>query len=65
MANYILADNQDLTCFAVESLLRSDERNVVHRASDRADRPGGILYLNGKNQYEETDDSHTYALREA
>ena len=35
MANYILADNQDLTCFAVESLLRSDERNVVYRASDR------------------------------
>ncbi|MBQ9656003.1 MAG: response regulator transcription factor [Prevotella sp.] len=41
MANYILADNQDLTCFAVESLLRSDERNVVYRASDRA----GLMQL--------------------
>ena len=36
MGNYILADNQDLTRYAVESLVRQDERNVVHRATDKA-----------------------------
>jgi len=36
MRNYIVADNQELTRFALESLLRKDEENVVYRAFDRA-----------------------------
>ncbi len=34
--NYILADNQELTRFALESLLQQDEAAVVYRAFDRA-----------------------------
>ena len=34
--NYILADNQELTRFALESLLKKDEENVVYKASDKA-----------------------------
>jgi DNA-binding NarL/FixJ family response regulator len=34
--NYILADNQELTRFALESLLKRDEENVVYKASDKA-----------------------------
>ena len=36
MRKYILADNQELTRFALESLLRQDEENVVYKASDKA-----------------------------
>jgi len=36
MRNYIVADNQELTRFALESLLRKDEENVIYRAFDRA-----------------------------
>ena len=36
MANYILADNQDLTRFATESLVRRDGDNIIRRATDRA-----------------------------
>ena len=36
MRNYIVADNQELTRFALESLLQKDEENVVYRAFDRA-----------------------------
>ena len=36
MRNYILADNQELTRFALESLLQKDEENVVYRAFDKA-----------------------------
>jgi len=36
MGKYILADNQELTRFALESLLQQDEENVVYRASDKA-----------------------------
>ena len=36
MRNYIIADNQELTCFALESLLRKDEENMVYRTFDRA-----------------------------
>ncbi|MBR5748419.1 MAG: response regulator transcription factor [Prevotella sp.] len=37
MRNYIIADNQELTRFALESLLqKEDEENVVFRAYDRA-----------------------------
>ncbi len=36
MRNFIVADNQELTRFALESLLRKDEENVVYRAFDRA-----------------------------
>ena len=35
MRKYILADNQELTRFALESLLRQDEENVVYKASDK------------------------------
>lgn len=35
MRNYIIADNQELTRFALESLLQKDEENVVYRAFDR------------------------------
>ncbi|MCR5680793.1 MAG: response regulator transcription factor [Prevotella sp.] len=34
--NYILADNQELTRFALESLIRQDKNNTVYRASDKA-----------------------------
>ena len=36
MRNYIIADNQELTRFALESLLQKDEANVVYRAFDKA-----------------------------
>ena len=36
MGKYILADNQELTRFALESLLQQDQENVVYRASDKA-----------------------------
>lgn len=36
MRNYIIADNQELTRFALESLLQKDEGNTVYRASDKA-----------------------------
>ena len=36
MRTFIIADNQELTRFALESLLRKDEENVVCRAFDRA-----------------------------
>ncbi|MBR4921912.1 MAG: response regulator transcription factor [Prevotella sp.] len=36
MRNYIIADNQELTRFALESLLKNDEENTVFRAFDRA-----------------------------
>ena len=36
MRNYIIADNQELTRFALESLLKKDEEIEVFRAFDRA-----------------------------
>lgn len=36
MRNYIIADNQELTRFALESLLQNDEGTTVYRAFDRA-----------------------------
>ena len=36
MRNYILADNQELTRFALESLIKKEETAVVYRASDKA-----------------------------
>jgi DNA-binding NarL/FixJ family response regulator len=36
MGNYILADNQELTRFALESILQQNETAVVYRAFDRA-----------------------------
>ena len=36
MRNYILADNQELTRFALESLLRLHEDNVVYKAYDKS-----------------------------
>ena len=36
MRNFILADNQELTRFALESLLRQDKEANVYRASDKA-----------------------------
>lgn len=41
MRNYIIADNQELTSFALQSLLRRDESNVIYRSSDRA----GLIQL--------------------
>jgi len=35
MRNYIIADNQELTRFALESLLQKEEGNVVYRAFDK------------------------------
>ena len=35
MAKYILADNQEITRFAIDSLLRQDEENQIYRASDK------------------------------
>jgi DNA-binding NarL/FixJ family response regulator len=34
--SYILADNQELTRFALQSLLSKDEENIVYKASDKA-----------------------------
>jgi DNA-binding NarL/FixJ family response regulator len=36
MRNYIIADNQELTRFALESLLQKDEESAVYRAFDKA-----------------------------
>ncbi len=36
MRNFILADNQELTRFALENLLQQDETAVVYRAFDKA-----------------------------
>lgn len=36
MGNYILADNQDLTRFAIEHLIREDDNNVIRRARDKS-----------------------------
>ena len=36
MRNFIIADNQELTRYALESLLRQDEDNSVHNAYDKA-----------------------------
>ena len=36
MRKYIIADKQELTRFALESLLRQDEENVVYKVSDKA-----------------------------
>ena len=36
MRNYIIADNQELTRFALESLLKNNEGATVYRAFDRA-----------------------------
>ena len=36
MGKYIIADNQELTRFALESLIKRDEANVVYKASDKA-----------------------------
>ena len=41
MKNYILADNQELTGFALQSLLKRDDGNVIYRATDKA----GLLQL--------------------
>ena len=37
MQTFIIADNQELTSLALESLLRRDERNVVFRTSCKAE----------------------------
>lgn len=37
MRKYIIADNQELTRFALESLLRKDEENEIYRAFDKAE----------------------------
>ena len=35
MGKYIIADNQEITRFALESLIKQDEANQVYRASDK------------------------------
>ncbi len=46
MRKYIVADNQELTRFALENLLKQDEKNVVYRAFDR----GGLVTLLKEHQ---------------
>lgn len=46
MRKYIIADNQELTRFALESLLRKDEENVIYRAFDRS----GLVDLLRENE---------------
>ena len=36
MRNFIIADNQELTRFALENLLQKDGANAVYRAFDKA-----------------------------
>ena len=35
MAKYIIADNQEITRFAIESLLKQNDENQIYRASDK------------------------------
>ena len=35
MRNYIIADNQELTAYALQSLLKRDEGSAIFRAVDR------------------------------
>lgn len=37
MRTYILADNQELTSYALENILKRDEQNIVLRATNRAE----------------------------
>ena len=36
MRHFIIADNQELTGFALQSILKKDEGNAVYRAFDRS-----------------------------
>ena len=36
MRNYIIADNQELTAYALQSLLKRDEGSAVFRAVDKS-----------------------------
>jgi len=47
MKHYILADNQELTRYALESLIRQDETAVIHRATDKA----GLVQLLKDHEY--------------
>lgn len=47
MANYILADNQELTSYALESILLKDSENRIRRASDKA----GLIELLKENEH--------------
>ncbi|MBQ8657096.1 MAG: response regulator transcription factor [Prevotella sp.] len=44
--NYILADNQELTRYAVENLIRKDEQNTIRRSTDKA----GLMQLLKENE---------------
>jgi hypothetical protein len=46
MVHYIIADNQELTRFAEESMIRQDERNTLRRATDKA----GLVQLLKENE---------------
>lgn len=46
MKKYIIADNQELTCFALQSLLKVDENNEVYYAVDKA----GLIELLKKHE---------------
>ena len=35
MAKYIIADNQEITRFALESLLKQNDENQIYRASNK------------------------------
>ena len=35
MVNFILADNQELTAFALKTLIREHESATIHQASDK------------------------------
>ena len=37
MREYIIADQQELTRFALESLLQKEEENIIFRALDKAE----------------------------
>ncbi len=44
MNSFILADRQDLTRFAIESIIRRDSRNIVYTASDKARQLPGLIF---------------------
>lgn len=46
MGNFILADNQDLSRYALETLIRQDEDHVIRRATDKA----GLVQLLKENE---------------
>ena len=70
MRKYIIADNQELTRFALESLLQKDEENEIYRAFDRAGlvallkEHGSAVVLLDYTLFDFTDDDQLLIIAE-